>query len=415
MSSDEVRRALLAITALCHAAGALAYAAVQPRGFPVLSAAFFEHQLLGPLVLALALALGFAVVKRRDTLAAVVTAVFGGFWFVVAGFGSFTGSTEYARLLLLPFAGSFLLFALAHRLRRRSIVLGALGALLGAGFWASALAPPASTVPSNNPPKSGPIPEAEPNLQKGALRVFVEGNSVHIEAGLRRAEIVPSFDYDAVADGCGFTVLDYRSSRLPPYRAGRDGEKLVFAAENDDFQAFGEVTIEGASTVRIEVSTTVRRELCAHLGSIVAVRLSRVRAEPYRTMLPPPDPPDASINGIPWPRGVWVSPAPFVAFRGGELGFFDASYEEKGPFTWIGAIDEPVITAAEMRVRVPSWKTQASRAPSPTAGWGISQGAIERAGEWYFWGIASTSIGRGWHTVRTAAGTYETTILVEAL
>ncbi|MDC0744501.1 hypothetical protein [Polyangium mundeleinium] len=410
-TGDAAVRGLLGITAFCHAAGGVAYALSQPRGFSVPSAAFFEHQVLGPLVVVLALVLGVALVTRREKLGAAVTAALAGFWFVVAAFGLFTGTTAYARLLVFPFAAAFLLAALAHQMHRRAIVIvipALAGALVGAGVWASARAPRASTFPSKNAPKSGTVPEGEPALGKGELRVRVEGTSVIVEAGMHRAEIVPSFDYDAVADGCGLTVLDHRAARRPPFRAGREGARIVFAGENADFEVFGEVEILGASTVRIEVSTTLRRELCAHLGSIVAMRLSRVRGSDDGRELQ-----TASINGFSWPSGEAGEPAHFVAFRGDELGFFRATHDEKGPFTAIGKIDEPVITDGGFHIRVPSWKEQASREPSPTAGWGISQGAIEHYGDWFFWHIAATSIGRGWHTVRTAKGTYETTILLE--
>ncbi|MDI1483796.1 hypothetical protein [Polyangium sp. y55x31] len=410
---DVATRVLLGFAAFAHAAGGLAYALSQPRGFSVPSAAFFEHQVLGPLVVVLALVLGFALVTRREKLAASGAAVLAGFWFVVAGFGLVTGTTSYTRLLVLPFAGAFLLLTLAHRMHRRVVFVGIpalTGALLGAGFWASAHAPRASTTPSNHSPKTGTIPEGEPAIRKDGLRVRVEGTSVVVDAGIHRAQIVPSFDYDAVADGCGLTVLDFRSAGPPAFRAGGDGERIVFAAEDADFEVFGVVEIQGTSTVRIEVSTTVRRELCAHLGSIVSMRLSRIRGSGDWLQ-----PDEASINGIPWPSGSAGEPAHFVAFLGDELGLFRATSDEKGPFVSLGKIDEPVITASGFRIRVPSWKAQASREPSPTAGWGISQGAIEHYGDWFSWEIAATSIGRGWHTVRTAPGTYVTTILVEKL
>ncbi|HVK65284.1 MAG TPA: hypothetical protein VM694_12460 [Polyangium sp.] len=410
-TGDAAVRGLLGMTAFCHAAGGLAYALSQPRGFSVPSAAFFEHQVLGPLVVVLALVLGFALVTRREKLVAAGTAALAGFWFVVAGFGLFTGTTSYARLLVFPFAAAFLLAALAHRMHRHAVVVvipALAGALVGAGVWASARAPRASTFPSKNTATSGTVPEGDPALRKGEFRVRVEGTSVVVEAGIHQAQIVPSFDYDAVADGCGLTVLDHRAARLPPFRAGREGDRIVFAGENADFEVFGEVEILDASTARIEVSTTVRRELCAHLGSMVSMRLSQLRGSGDGMQNP-----TASINGFPWPSGDAGEPAHFVAFRGDELGFHRAASDEKGPFTAIGKIDEPVITTGGFRIRVPSWKEQASREPSPTAGWGISQGSIEHYGAWFFWHIAATSIGRGWHTVRTTPGTYVTTILLE--
>jgi len=263
----RLSRAFLGIAAFCHATGACAYALVQPRGFAVFSTAFFEHELLGPLVFVLALVLGFAVAKRRESLAAGVASAFSGFWVVVAGYGFFAGTTFFARLLALPIAASLFLFLLAYRTRRQALVLGlplGAGVLVGAAFWASAIAPRASTSPLGKAPKSGPIPEAAPALDDERLSARVEGTSIFVDAGASHAEIVPSFDYTSVAEHCGLSVLEFRSAALPPYRAGRQGNKLFFAADNADFQTYGEISIERGRAARIEVSTTVRRELCAH-------------------------------------------------------------------------------------------------------------------------------------------------------
>lgn len=67
---------------------------------------------------------------------------------------------------------------------------------------------------------------------------------------------------------------------------------------------------------------------------------------------------------------------------------------------------DPVLEVNGWKVQVLGWADQASRAESPTAGWGVSQGAIERVGDSLFYELAATSIGRGWHTVRIAPGTY---------
>jgi hypothetical protein len=64
---------------------------------------------------------------------------------------------------------------------------------------------------------------------------------------------------------------------------------------------------------------------------------------------------------------------------------------------------DPELETPGWRIQVKGWAEQASRAPSSTAGWGISQAAIEE-GLWF--SLAAASVGRGWHAVRTAAGTY---------
>lgn len=166
---------LLGGIALCYVAGAFAYTVVQPRGFVLASRAFFEHQLLGPVFLVLAFLLGIGLVRRWEKLVITGTSAIAGFWFVVAGIGLFTGTTFYARLFALPFAGACVLCAIiCYRSRRRfglffmSLLVGV---LFGTAFWASVRAPRASTFPSSNTPRSGSsIPETEPALENGALR-----------------------------------------------------------------------------------------------------------------------------------------------------------------------------------------------------------------------------------------------------
>ena len=67
---------------------------------------------------------------------------------------------------------------------------------------------------------------------------------------------------------------------------------------------------------------------------------------------------------------------------------------------------DPVIASDGWMAQVRGWAAQSSLDESPTAGWGVSQAAIERLGLMVIWSLASTSIGRGFHTVRTGPGTY---------
>lgn len=411
MPLGSASRFFLWALALAHVAGAAAYSLVQPRGFRLVSLAFFEHQVLGPLVLVTAFVLALSLVRRRHTTALALASAFAGFWIVIAGVGFFLGTTSYALALLFPLLGaaSAIVFACVRLRRLMFVLVSALpGALVGAAVWVSVIAPPASTHPSNHPTGELTVPNSPPELRSEQLRVAVEGAAILVEAGSRRAWIVPSFDYTAVADSCSLTVLDYRAVGFSSYRAGADAQRIVFAAENRDLQTSGKVSLEGPKSIRIDVSTTVKHELCAHLGAILTVSLvQHVGSGVWMGAQ------NATVNGFPWPAGGAFEPYQFVAFQGDKLGFFRATEDEKGPFEFLQAIDEPEIAGSGFRIRVPSWKEQASREPSPTAGWGISQGAIEHVGNSFFWEIAATSIGRGWHTVRTAPGTYEVTMFLE--
>lgn len=110
-----------------------------------------------------------------------------------------------------------------------------------------------------------------------------------------------------------------------------------------------------------------------------------------------------------------------------------ASSGEKGPFTELAkgplARGEPLtITLYDNdspvgRITLSDFSAQASTQPSPSAGWGLPENAIEfklfadrpdaQAGIWIT--LAGTSVGRGWDSVGHAAGVYRNRIELEVL
>src|ERR1041384_2142630 len=106
--------------------------------------------------------------------------------------------------------------------------------------------------------------------------------------------------------------------------------------------------------------------------------------------------------------------ADFRLWEAGSISGLRASRREKGPFETLASWNphDPTLTVGGWEVQALGWAGQASKAESPTAGWGISQGAIERVGDEFLWEFAATSIGRGWHTVRTPPGTYELDVVL---
>ena len=102
----------------------------------------------------------------------------------------------------------------------------------------------------------------------------------------------------------------------------------------------------------------------------------------------------------------------------------EASSGEKGPFRELASgslqAHDPVIIFLEDEdreigsVTFDDWAVQASIEPSPTAGWGLPQNAIEfqlegdapnsAADIWLT--LAATAVGRGLDTVGHSAGTY---------
>lgn len=365
-----------------HAAGAAVFLWLQPRGFSFGSRSFVEHQVLAPLFFLVSLAAALCPEGRPRWRIALVAGL-AGFWAVCAGVFAALGSTVFARGLWPILAGALGLAALLARFpeRRRQALLGAgMGGVVGGLFLHCAWAPPATTRPRAFQER---IRDASPP------KVRVEGRYLTLEREGRRLTLDPSFRFGASSPSGSWTLFDHRSIQLPAWEVRRsESEETVFGAIADGLKAWGQVWVEG-DEVHVRIRTTLEREVAAHLASVFTI----IGATPAR------------VQEVDWPDD---EPAAFIAFRRGHLELLRASSREKGPFETLASLpqEDPIIEAGGWSIQVRGWAEQASKAESPTAGWGVSQGAIENWGGTLSWSLAATSIGRGWHSVRTAAGTY---------
>ena len=380
-----------------HAAGAAIYLWLQPRGYSFGSRSFLEHQVIVPAYFAVAL-VSAALPARWPAAGMIGTGALAAFWIaasVVAGGVTSTGASAGVWLVLLCAVGGGVL-VLRRAIREaggaRAPLLGAAGGLaLAAAFLYCAWAPPASTRPL-----PGPAPEARriggPLRPGDRFKVSVRDRWVVVEQGAERIMIDPAFEFDAASRSGFWTLFDFRSIHPPAWRVEtRDGGALDLSSKEGGLGTSVRVWVE-SDEVHIRAVTVLREEVPSHLSSVMTVYA----------------PEDARVEGVAWPKGSYDQPAHFAAFRGGRLEFLKASRKEKGPFEALASWGprDPLIEAGPWRVQVRGWADHASRAESPTAGWGVSQGAIERWDGAFTWSLASTSIGRGWHAVRTAPGTY---------
>jgi len=112
----------------------------------------------------------------------------------------------------------------------------------------------------------------------------------------------------------------------------------------------------------------------------------------------------------------------------GVLRVLEAASGEKGPFRELAAGplapgDAPRGRGPRRRAPAPrltlrDWSAQAATAPSPTAGWGLPQNAIDRTGDrsaFLYVTLADTAVGRGWDSVGHAAGAYRARLRLEPL
>lgn len=385
-----------------QAVGAAVYFAGQPRGFEPGSRSFFEHQVLVPAYFAVAVA-ALMGVRWDPRVALLATALSCGGWVAVMAVAAAVGSGPMGLgfVLLGGCMAAVWVLLLTHSRRwgygaAWSLAGAGAGLAAGAAFLYCAWAPPASIVPGA-PAALGPrrVVPAVPTLWTGGTRVGVQGRLVSVEREGALLYFQPGFEAGAWAPSGFWTVADFQTVSLPAWEVQveeADGpalerRSLRLRSRGPEVESDVRVTVEGGG-VRFQAVHRVLRELPVHLSSVLQIW---ARGE-------------AGVNGAAWPS----RPSCFLAFRRGRLELLRAASDEKGPFQTLSSWEpsDPEYRIGRFRVRVENWAALASKAESPTAGWGVSQGAVERWGDAYSWSLASTSIGRGWNTVRIPAGTY---------
>jgi hypothetical protein len=242
---------------------------------------------------------------------------------------------------------------------------------------------------------------AEPLFTGPTLRVSLADELV-IEHSDRTLRVNPVLQIDSASAHCLWSIIDYENETPEPWRVAQIGaQSWLIATESRSVSNRTRLTIEG-ERVTLNVSNTVEREVCVHLAQLLTVSFPR-RSD---------DSAQLEVAGHTLHAGP-VREA--LAWRHGEFALLRAEQDEKGPFETLALLPDPdpAFNADGLKFQVAGFAEQASHEASPTAGWGVSQGAIEVVGRSLFWELAATSIGRGWSTVRISPGTYELTLTLE--
>jgi hypothetical protein len=281
-----------------------------------------------------------------------------------------------------------------------------LPALLGVAFGSvhlfSTLPEPATTHPGVFAVAQDAAPARDaafaPSQVPEDLDVDVESSRVTLRVGQSVLDVVPFFELDSVSQSGLWTLLDYSRDRLISTEVVPFGPNL-HRIRRTTVMTQADVTIRREGTrVTINAVTSLKRDLSVHLASAVRIGWpGSVKVEEHLWLAASRSP---------------SAPIEFLAFRQGRLELLRADHDEKGPFETLAAWPphDPWFTLGPFRCRVEGWSVQGSRAASPTAGWGVSQAAVEAVGTWLVFELAATSVGRGFDTVVLAAGTYELTL-----
>jgi hypothetical protein len=235
----------------------------------------------------------------------------------------------------------------------------------------------------------------------------VEGSAIVITWRGKQWRLWPGPEFIGVADSGAWSLFDYRESRVdgwtvidnePPHEE-MDSEwgpkpftrcSLRLRSTTPDFTTEVHVVFDGRRWgPYINIRSHFPRALAAHLASMLRI------SGPGELRLPSDYGADRSGD--------------FLVLRDSGMELLRPAHDEKGPYETIMKWNmqfAPAFHWDSEEVTIRGWHVGASRAESPTAGWGVPQGAIERVDNDVVVSLAATAVGRGWHTVRTAPGTY---------
>lgn len=394
-----------------------------PRGFAVDSLRFVLHQGL-PWSLVLACVASLATLRRPALARAVLECL--GALSLIAAAGCAVRFPDSRPLLQGALALVGAVTTLASLALRRTplpqtvhLASLAVGALLGLAIPEGLRAPDPSTRPSG---ASVTLPDRstlEPADQAAQGRLAVEGPGWSLE-------VDPFFTVESRSPDRSWTVLAPRSQRhstvwqLHARTSDADAVRTWWRSED----GVGIVAWTPGDPATLEASFTLAAPVYTHLATWALVQLDAPRA---RVRFSPCGETEIEVRPSDYPEG---RPARF-AYLAPDDRFVvaEATSGEKGPFHTLceGRLRREeglVITLPHEHGRVEitlrDFASQASTEPSPTAGWGVPQNAIQlmRAGNdpsgavLVHVALAATGIGRGWDTVGLAAGTYHNRIRV---
>jgi hypothetical protein len=439
-------RPLWFVALLAHVGGAALWWSFMPGGFPFNHSRFWVNRFLPVVVIGFAGAALVLALTRRAAPIRLVLLGLGAMWLaaMVAAPITFPQSGWWLALAMLLFGGATLGAALAARLvaplrPRWAIGAAALGAAIGVLIpWTQRAADP-TTHPVNGdiPPAAivDPLPRTVALLVNRHLIVQTTEGVVTLRNDRYAGVVEPMLTFNSRSPDRCWTVLSPQDlSRRPRHRfAGmqRDGAGVRLAFSNPEGPGFLSVhPRDGSGAVDINSSTRLLRPVYSHLNSFCVVSLVGHRSAVSLRFSPCPDTP-VTVSFADYPVGR-PSRAAYVT-AAGEFRIIEAATGEKGPFRTLATgrlrRGDPLTVTfydgerAVMRATIRDWSAQASDALSPTAGWGVTQNAIEfglendypEAPATAIFTLAGTSLGRGYDSVGHAAGTYRNRVEVELL
>lgn len=295
-------------------------------------------------------------------------------------------------------------------LRRTDALVWALTAVAGAGAGESLRAPDASTSPAGvawTPAPSTPRPGPPASL------LF---ERAHVQVTVDPMFVVDSRSPDRFWTALAPPGTRHRTTWEVTHRRD-EAETTQLWWSSHDGEAW--TSSRRDAGLQVEARVRLREPIYTHLATWAEVVFD-AGGQPAHVRFDVCGDRPIEVRVSDYPEGRPVRFAYVDADH--RLRVVEASSGEKGPFEMLcegpvagGPIGLTLVSEdVEVRVLVHDFAAQASTEPSPTAGWGVPQNAIQlmRTGGHHgpivvHFTLAATGIGRGWDTVGLAPGVYQ--------
>lgn len=458
-------RVLSLLSSFLHAALITVYWNFLPRGFPWFSRPFIEHQLIVPSIMLISWIAAFGLVWQFQASLLFVYVLLG-FWIGVGlidiiwfplffppgelrvvGIGSLIVITGVVSIIAMGWLRSFKQ-ARSNALRAIRPAGLVLGAVLPFTVLFISKASPAQTTPLGVVPKLEPFSELT-TISDQAQDIPVGDSSGVVMVSLNRGQgdiqistpegtldIWPYMEFRSISQN-GFWAIagnrDVSYIEIDQVSKGKYGKAdalhFLWSARSQKSwlrpgELSGEVLVQRSLTedhsVKIQIITITRlaRQIDTHQAKYFSLGWSG--NEPIILSIGRKHVYDWVPTEHDYPFG---APATFLTVMNNQVSLLRASSAEKGPFKELARFPREDLLFRIMVAGHPvcefileEFVEQASPELSPTAGWGVPVNDIfldatqfiadQPSGVWIGYSLASTGIGRGFHVVGTAPGTY---------
>lgn len=421
-----------------HLLACVGVIALMPGGWPWGSTPFLAYRLL-PVVVAMVMVA--AVVSRRVRFEQIAIELLRALWCGVGVLCLARGQPSFFRLAVAAFVVGIVL-TLARRIFTAKQTWPTTSAIALCGFagafaaFLTLLAPAPSTKPVGGElPSVGSLESTRGMIRiSEPVRFDPAQANVTLSQGRTFVQIEPLLTFSQRSPDATWTIFAPRKMRVPAardYQGVRIDDNGTAVARYVDADPGSEIASsvlslkpESDAAVRIELTTSLARPVYSHLNTFT--QLTIAGHQRLFISFSPIAGQRFEVTHAGYPVG---APSTFACVGAdGVFRVMRATSGEKGPFHVLGEgkIDGPLTMSffdgdsLLFECEFEDFVAQASTEPSPSAGWGVPQNAIEfgllsadpKSPASIFVTLAATSVGRGWNSVGHAPGVYRNRLVV---